>query len=58
LCTLAFGYIVTATANYNIPVRVIAVMVFVAALIFSCIDCTEGLTDQAGAPDATPQPAR
>jgi nitrate/nitrite transporter NarK len=43
-CTLAFGYIVSATGNYNIPVRVIAVMVFIAALIFSRIDCTEGLT--------------
>lgn len=43
-CTLAFGYIVSATGNYNIPVRVIAAMVFIAALIFSRVDCTEGFT--------------
>ncbi len=43
LCTLAFGYIVSGTGNYNIPVRVVAVMVFVAALIFSRIDCTAGM---------------
>jgi MFS family permease len=42
-CTLAFGYIVSGTGNYNIPVRVVAVMVFVAALIFSRIDCTAGM---------------
>ncbi len=56
-CTLAFGYIVSATHNYNIPVRVIAMMVFVAALLFSRIDCTEGLAAEGEAPDATPQPA-
>jgi ACS family glucarate transporter-like MFS transporter len=43
LCTLTFGYIVKSTGDYNIPVRVVAVMVFVAALIFSRIDCTEGV---------------
>jgi MFS transporter, ACS family, glucarate transporter len=42
-CTLGFGYIVSGTGNYNIPVRVVAVMVFVAALIFSRIDCTAGM---------------
>lgn len=44
LCTLAFGYIVSGTGNYNIPVRVVAVMVMLAALIFSRVDCTDGLT--------------
>jgi nitrate/nitrite transporter NarK len=47
-CTLAFGYIVSGTGNYNIPVRVVAVMVFVAALIFSRIDCTAGMTAEDG----------
>jgi len=55
LCTLAFGYIVSATGNYNIPVRVIAMMVFVAALIFSRIDCTEGLNAESDATSDTPQ---
>jgi MFS transporter, ACS family, glucarate transporter len=48
LCTLAFGYIVSGTGNYNIPVRVVAVMVFLAALIFSRIDCTAGLAADEG----------
>lgn len=43
-CTLAFGYIVSATGNYDLPVRAVALMVFVAALIFSQINCTNGLT--------------
>jgi MFS transporter, ACS family, glucarate transporter len=43
LCTLAFGYIVRGTGDYNIPVRVVAVMVLIAAIFFSRIDCTEGL---------------
>jgi hypothetical protein len=42
-CTLAFGYIVAGTGNYNIPVRAVAIMVFVAAVIFSRINCTAGL---------------
>jgi MFS family permease len=44
-CTLTFGYVVGATGNYNIPVRTVAVMVFIAALIFSQIKCTEGLRE-------------
>jgi ACS family glucarate transporter-like MFS transporter len=43
LCTLAFGYIVSGTGNYNIPVRVVAAMVLIAALIFSRIDSTAGM---------------
>ncbi len=41
---LAFGYIVKGTGDYNIPVRVVAVMVLISALVFSRIDCTRGLT--------------
>jgi nitrate/nitrite transporter NarK len=44
-CTLAFGYIVSGTGNYNIPVRAVALMVFVAAIIFSLINCEQGLRD-------------
>lgn len=44
-CTLAFGAIVARTGDYNIPVRTIAAMVLVAALIFSMIDCRKGLRD-------------
>ena len=46
LCTLAFGYIVSGTGSYNIPVQVVAVMVLIAALIFSRVDCTAGLDAQ------------
>jgi nitrate/nitrite transporter NarK len=45
LCTLAFGYIVGATGNYELPVRAVALMVLAAALVFACIDCTAGLVD-------------
>jgi ACS family glucarate transporter-like MFS transporter len=45
LCTLVFGYIVSGTGNYNIPVQVVAAMVLVAAVLFSRVDCTAGLKD-------------
>jgi nitrate/nitrite transporter NarK len=43
ICTVAFGYTVSATGNYNLPVRAIAAMVVLAAVLFACIDCTRGL---------------
>lgn len=43
VCALFFGYLVTATANYNLPLRVIAGMVLVAALLFSRVDSSRGL---------------
>ena len=43
LCTLVFGYIVSSTGNYNIPVQVVAAMVLVAAVLFARVDCTAGL---------------
>ena len=43
LCTLAFGYIAEATGNYELPVRAIALMVLIAAIVFSRVDCTAGL---------------
>lgn len=45
--TVSFGYIVHATGNYNAPLILIAVMVAVAALSFSRIDCTQGVDRQA-----------
>ena len=48
LCTLAFGYIVSGTGDYNFPVRVVAVMVLIAALIFSRIDSTAGMPGEGG----------
>ncbi len=47
LCTVIFGYIVAATANYDLPVQGVALMVFIAAIIFSRIDCTQGLDAKA-----------
>lgn len=47
LSTVLFGYAVTATHDYNLPLRAVAAMVLVAALLFSRIDCTRGLADQA-----------
>jgi sugar phosphate permease len=42
LCTVIFGYVVSATADYDLPLQGVALMVFVAAMIFSRIDCTRG----------------
>jgi ACS family glucarate transporter-like MFS transporter len=44
LCTIVFGYVVTATGDYNLPLRGVAAMVLVAAAVFSQVDCTRGLT--------------
>jgi fucose permease len=54
LCTVIFGYVVKATGDYNLPVRAVAAMVFVAAVLFSRVDCTKGLThdDPSAAPPA------
>jgi MFS family permease len=45
VCTVVFGYVVQATSNYEIPLRAVAGMVLVAALIFSRVDCTRGLVE-------------
>ena len=44
-CTVFFGYVVKATGDYNIPLRVVAAMVLVGAMVFSQVDCTKGLVD-------------
>ena len=49
LCTLAFGYIVGATGNYDLPVQAVAAMVLVAAIVFSRVDCTAGLAPESDA---------
>jgi MFS family permease len=43
ICTLGFGYVIAATGDYDVPLRAVAGMVLVSALIFSQIDCTRGL---------------
>lgn len=43
LCTLVFGYIVGASGNYELPLQVVAVMVLIAAVVFSRVDCSAGL---------------
>lgn len=40
---IVFGYIVAAMGDYNPPLRLIALMVLIAAGVFSCVDCTDGL---------------
>ncbi len=40
---IVFGYIVGATGDYNPPLRLIALMVLIAAGAFSRVDCTDGL---------------
>ena len=46
-CTVLFGYVVKATGDYNLPVRAVAAMVLVAAVLFARVDCTKGLADEA-----------
>ena len=47
ICTVLFGYVVKATGNYNVPLRGVAAMVLLAAVLFSQVDCTKGLPDEA-----------
>jgi MFS family permease len=46
-CTIAFGYVVKATGDYNLPLRAVAAMVLLGAVVFSQVDCTKGLSDEA-----------
>ena len=46
LCTLVFGYVVGATGNYELPLQLVALMVLIAAVVFSRVDCTAGLTPE------------
>ncbi len=45
VCTVLFGYIVRATGDYNIPLRAVAAMVLLGALMFARVDCTKGLVE-------------
>ena len=40
---IVFGYVVSATGSYNVPLRLIAGMVLLAAMLFIRVDCTRGL---------------
>lgn len=46
VCSVAFGYVVAATGNYNLPLQGVAAMVLIAALLFALIDCTKGFDHQ------------
>lgn len=46
LCTLVFGYIVGASGNYELPLQAVALMVLIAAVVFSRVDCTAGLAPE------------
>jgi MFS family permease len=47
VCSVAFGYVVAATGNYDLPLQGVAAMVVVAAILFALIDCTKGFDDKA-----------
>ncbi|MHB8815709.1 MAG: MFS transporter [Steroidobacteraceae bacterium] len=49
LCTLVFGYVVGASGNYELPLQIVALMVLMAAVVFSRVDCTAGLTPESHA---------
>ena len=38
VCSLIFGYVVSATGNYNLPLYIIALMLVISAVIFLFID--------------------
>lgn len=44
---IAFGYVVQSTGSYSVPLRLIAAMVLIAAVLFSRVDCTRGLGERA-----------
>jgi MFS family permease len=44
-CTAIFGYLVEATGDYNLPLRAVAAMVLIGAVLFSRVDCTKGLAE-------------
>jgi sugar phosphate permease len=46
MCAAAFGYIVDATGNYNLPLFIIAGMLVISAIIFSFIDASKPLAQE------------
>jgi ACS family glucarate transporter-like MFS transporter len=53
VCTVAIGYIIANTGNYDLPVQGVALMVLIAAGLFALVDCTKGF-DHKPAPDVVP----
>ena len=49
VCSVLFGYVVKATGSYNVPVWGVAMMVIVAAVLFSRIDPTRQLIEDRSA---------
>ena len=43
VCSVAFGYIVTATGSYKIPIWLVAAMVLTASALFTRIDPSKPL---------------
>src|SRR5690606_8796897 len=46
MCTVLFGYLVTAFDSYNVPVFVIAGMLLISAFLFSRIDPRKPLVEE------------
>lgn len=59
LCTVLFGYVVAATGDYNLPIRAVALMVLVAAVLFAQVRCVTGALreDEPGVDGAAPEVA-
>ena len=49
LCATLFGWVVKETGNYNLPVLGIAVMVFISALLFACLNPDRPIVPEEGA---------
>ena len=46
VCSVLFGYVVSATGDYQVPVWVVAAMVMTAAILFTRIDATRQLFEE------------
>lgn len=47
ICTVVIGYAIARTGDYDLPLRGVAAMVAVAAVLFALIDCTRGFDHKA-----------
>jgi fucose permease len=59
VCTVLFGYLVTAFGDYDVPIFIIAGMVMISAWLFWRIDASKPLIEERGADHpAIMQPTR
>lgn len=55
MCTVLFGYLVAATGDYELPLRVVAASVALAAVLFALVDAGSGLGETPVAAEGEPE---